>query len=110
MPTAWGEVADLPVPGRELAGVACLQGEYTRAARLWGADETIREAIGDTVRALCRADYEHGLTAAREALGDAAFTAAWAQGRKLSLKEAVAYALDEPTTSQKEDEDLPAEG
>ncbi len=79
----------------ELAGVACLQGEYTRAARLWGADETIREAIGATVRALYRADYDHGLTAARETLGNAAFTAAWGKGRKMTLEEAVAYALEE---------------
>ena len=87
----------------ELAGVACLQGQHTRAARLWGADETIREAIGATVRALYRADYDHGLTAARETLGDAAFTAAWGTGRKMTLEEAVAYALEEvpelpPTT------------
>ena len=88
----------------ELAGVACLQGEYTRAARLWGADETIREAIGATVRALYRADYDHGLAAAREALGDTAFTSAWGEGRKMTLEEAVAYALDEPTPPQKEEE------
>ncbi len=90
----------------ELAGVACLQGEYTRAARLWGADESIREAIGATVRALYRADYDRGLTATREALGDAAFTAAWKEGRNMSLEEAVAYALGEPTASQEQGESV----
>ncbi len=56
------------------------------------------------MRALYRADYDRGLTAAREALGDAAFTAAWNEGRKMNLEEAVAYALDIPTKSQEQKE------
>jgi DNA-binding SARP family transcriptional activator len=81
----------------ELAGAACAQGEYARAARLWGAEETICEAIGATVRALYRADYEQGVEAAHGALGKEAFKAAWEEGRAMRLEEAITYALDEPT-------------
>jgi hypothetical protein len=35
------------------------------------------------------------LTAAREALGDEAFAAAWAEGQRMTLEEAIAYALEE---------------
>ncbi len=91
----------------ELAGVACAQGQHARAARLWGAEETICEAIGATVRALYRADYDRGVAAARAGLGEEAFEAAWAQGRAMTLEEAIAHALDEPTTPQQE-EDTPS--
>ena len=79
----------------ELAGVACLRGEHARAARLWGAEESLREAIGVGVRALYRAEYDCGVAAARAGLGEEAFAAAWAEGRAMTLEEAVAYALEE---------------
>jgi non-specific serine/threonine protein kinase len=92
----------------ELAGVACAQGKHARAARLWGAEETICEAIGATVRALYRADYERGVAAARAGLGEKAFEAEWAQGRAMTLEGAIAYALDEPTTTPQQEEDAPS--
>ncbi len=79
----------------ELAGVAGAQGVYARAARLWGAEETLRERLGASVRALYRADYEHGVQAAKRELGEKAFAAAWAEGRAMTLEEAVSYALQE---------------
>ncbi len=79
----------------ELAGVAGAQGAYARAARLWGAEETLRERLGASVRALYRADYEHGVRAAKRELGEKAFAAAWAEGRAMTLEEAVSYALQE---------------
>jgi len=91
----------------ELAGVACAQGQHARAARLWGAEETLCEAIGATVRALYRADYERGVATARAGLGEEAFEAAWAQGRTMTLEGAIAYALDEPTTMPQQEEDAP---
>jgi predicted ATPase/DNA-binding SARP family transcriptional activator len=86
----------------ELAGAACAQGEYDRAARLWGAEETISEAIGATVRALYRADYDRGVEAGRAGLGEEAFKAAWEEGRAMTLEEALAYALDEPAELHEE--------
>jgi predicted ATPase/DNA-binding SARP family transcriptional activator/DNA-binding CsgD family transcriptional regulator len=77
----------------ELAGVACAQGEYSRATRLWGAEETLCEAIGSTVRALYRADHERDVAAARADLGEEAFESAWAQGRAMNPERALEYAL-----------------
>ena len=87
----------------ELAGAASAQGEYDRAARLWGAEETICETIGATVRALYRADYDRGVEAGRVGLGEEAFKAAWEEGRAMTLEEALAYALDESTGSHEEE-------
>ncbi len=64
-----------------------------RATRLFGAAEALREAVGVPLRPADRAGYERGLAAARGALDEAAFAVAWAQGRALSLEQAVEYAL-----------------
>jgi predicted ATPase/two-component SAPR family response regulator len=86
----------------ELAGVACARGHYLRATRLWGAEETLREAIGASVRVLYRDDYDRGVEAAHAGLGDEAFEVAWAEGRAMTLEEALAYALDEPAVLHEE--------
>lgn len=52
-----------------LAGVAALRGQPARAARLWGAAEALREAIGLSLSPFDRATYDHEgyLAAARRA-------------------------------------------
>jgi hypothetical protein len=45
-----------------------------------------------------QADHEHNLATTRSRLGDEAFAAAWAQGRSLTLEQAVAEALEEGPT------------
>ena len=37
-----------------------------------------------------------GVAVTRAALGEAAFTAAWAEGRAMPLERAIAYALEAP--------------
>jgi tetratricopeptide (TPR) repeat protein len=79
-----------------LEGVALLalvHGRAEAAARLLGAADGFREAVGAVLAANERADHERAVTAAGEALGAAAFTAAWDAGRLLSLDEAIAEAL-----------------
>ena len=78
-----------------LARVAFAQDDSVRAARLWGAAEFLCEAIGATTAPLDQAAYERCLAAARTRLGEAAFTAAWAESRTMDLEEAVAEALSE---------------
>jgi predicted ATPase/DNA-binding SARP family transcriptional activator len=77
-----------------VAHVAVAQGEAARAARLFGAAERLRERIGRPHHPHERADYERSVAEARTALGDAAFAAAWAEGRALSPEQAVADALN----------------
>jgi len=63
------------------------------AARLLGAAEAARRAVGIPVQATNQALHDRGVAEARAALGAAAFEAAWAAGEALSLDEAVAEAL-----------------
>jgi tetratricopeptide (TPR) repeat protein len=77
-----------------LAGVAAAQGQAERAARLFGAAEAVREAIGAPAPVPERVDYEGSKVAVRAALGEEAFAAAWAAGRALTWEQAVALALE----------------
>jgi len=76
-----------------LAGVAALDEEPERAARLWGAAEALRVSIGARPAPAARATRERLMAAAREQLGEEAFAAAWAEGEKLTMEHAVALAL-----------------
>jgi predicted ATPase/DNA-binding CsgD family transcriptional regulator len=86
-----------------LAAVDARRGAYGRAARLFGAGEALREAIGASVP-FYLVDYDGAVAAARDALGEEALAAAWEQGREMTPEEAVTYALDEPATSQEEED------
>ena len=73
-----------------LAGVRAAQGELPRSARLWGAAEALRQAIGAPIPAVSRRAYERAVTAARAQSGEKAFAAAWAQGRTMRLEHVLA--------------------
>jgi predicted ATPase/DNA-binding CsgD family transcriptional regulator len=91
-----------------LAGVAASKGFPVRAARLWGAAERLSEISGGHIvrEGKSTIDYERTLTAARSQLEEAAWRAAWAEGRAMSPERAIEHALEreaapEPTaTSQ----------
>jgi predicted ATPase/DNA-binding winged helix-turn-helix (wHTH) protein len=62
----------------------------TEALRLWGCTQRLREEIGAPQPAAVRLRCERYIAAARGQLNDdAAFDLAWAEGRSLSLEEAV---------------------
>lgn len=84
-------VAD-PLEG--LAKIACTQGKPERAARLFGAAEALREAIGNPLLRIECADHDRDVAAVREGLELETFAAAWAQGRAMTLEQAIAYALE----------------
>jgi hypothetical protein len=58
------------------------------AVSLFGTRQDTRIPVDDEVHAA-------GLAAARAALGDEAFDRLWAEGKAMTLEEAVAYALAE---------------
>jgi hypothetical protein len=60
-----------------MAAIAALEGECQRAARLFGAGEILREAVGASVLPAYRPDHERGLVALRSALGEADIQGAW---------------------------------
>jgi predicted ATPase/class 3 adenylate cyclase len=78
-----------------LAEMAGTQGQPVLAARLFGAAETLREANGEPLWPVERSEYERNVAAVRAQLSEAGFAATWAEGRAMTLGEAVAYALRE---------------
>lgn len=77
-----------------LAGPLAAQGDAERAARLLGAAESVLENLGVDYQPPDRPAIEETIARVRGQLPDGAFQKAWAQGRGLSLREAVAYALE----------------
>ena len=75
------------------ASVALENGQAERAARLLGAAAALHEAIGAVPPADLPGGLGGGTEPARAALGEAAFGAAWAAGRALTVEEAIAEAL-----------------
>jgi predicted ATPase/transcriptional regulator with XRE-family HTH domain len=76
------------------AAVAASAGEHDVAARLFGAGEAALEALESTIWPSNRPDYERAVARVRMALAADTFAAAWAEGRRLSLEQAVTLALD----------------
>lgn len=76
----------------DLAVTAAECGEAERAAHLFGAAEAYREVLGVPLALGDWAEYQAPIAKATEALGEAAFAAAWAVGRLFSDAEARAEA------------------
>ena len=72
-----------------LARVAVAQERMKRAAWLYGAAAALREDRGWPLPPVKRTEHERTVAAVREALGEEAFTAAWARGHALPLEEAI---------------------
>lgn len=77
-----------------LAMVAGARDELRRAARLLGAAEALLEAAGLVLYAHARNElHQRTADAARERLGEEAWTAAWNEGQAITTEQAVEYAL-----------------
>jgi DNA-binding CsgD family transcriptional regulator len=75
-----------------LAMVAADEDTHVSAARLFGAAEAARKRMGLVRFKVLDADDAARVAALRDAMGQADFDAAWAEGAALSLAEAIAYA------------------
>ena len=96
--TLWWELGSkYPIPAglSGLAGPAVTRGDPERAARLLGASEALLETMGVGLQPADQAEADRYVAAVRERLDEGTFEAAWAEGRAMSLEEAVAYALSE---------------
>ena len=79
-----------------LAGVSARRSEPERAARLFGAAQTLGDAASVTVAfPPTRALYEQDLANVRAQLDAEAFEMFWAEGQAMTVTEAVAQALVE---------------
>jgi non-specific serine/threonine protein kinase len=73
-----------------LAGVAEAEGQLGQAARLFGAEEALREAIGVLPSPFSKDDYDKSVAAVRAGLGEEKFAAAWEEGRAMTPEQAIA--------------------
>jgi len=84
-------ISCLPIMGAS----AALQGRLLRAVRLWGAEDSLRAAMGIPRMPAEISFYEPYVEAARAQLDEAAWESAWQEGRAMSMEEAIEYALSE---------------
>jgi tetratricopeptide (TPR) repeat protein len=85
----WDSIACL----EGLAAATEAQGQAERAVRLWSTATARREAIGAPLPPADRPQYEAALERLQATLREAAFAAAWTEGRAMTLEQAIAYAL-----------------
>jgi len=75
--------------------VMAAKGQPRRAAVLFGAVAALRTALSAPIWPAERVEYERHMVGVRTALGEGRLLAALAEGRGMTLKEAIAYALNE---------------
>jgi DNA-binding NarL/FixJ family response regulator len=77
-----------------LASIAAAEGTIVRAACLWGAAEALFEKIEAVYAYVPDGSLHRSQVTARSLIEEAAWEAAWAEGRTMSPEQAIAYALD----------------
>ena len=77
-----------------LAEMAGALGDSTRAARLWGAADALREVTGSPWAPLERRLHEPYLDVLRSGVDEADWRVAWEEGRAMTLDQAVDYAME----------------
>jgi non-specific serine/threonine protein kinase len=85
----WGIAACL----EGLAGLSGAVGQLERAARLFGIAAALRAPTRVPPLPVDRASYERNVARVRATLQEDAFTAAWEEGRRMTLEQAIEYAL-----------------
>jgi predicted ATPase/class 3 adenylate cyclase len=81
-------------PLEAFAVLAAAQDQMERAARMLGAVESLYALIHFEISAKERAEHNQAIASVRAALGDEAFAAAWAEGRIMTMEQAIVYALE----------------
>jgi hypothetical protein len=77
-----------------LAGVAIGAGQAERAARLFGAAESVRGTLGTPRWPANEALHQRYVALTRAALAAERFTQTWGEGRAMTLEQALTYALE----------------
>ncbi len=98
----WRDESFWPGIAEAIAGLATaarMREQPERAARLFGAADAVRRRVGLAASLPERALYEREIAAARQGLGEDAFTWAWTAGQALPTDEAIEEALEPVTTS-----------
>jgi predicted ATPase/class 3 adenylate cyclase len=94
-----GERGELLVALWRFAWMLALAGRPTNAARVFSAAEALRDEMGIPTYTWMKDENEETLARIHSQLENAAFAEAWERGRTLTLEEALALALEEPTSA-----------
>jgi hypothetical protein len=76
-----------------LAGPVGASGQPELAARLFGASESILQNLGASLQPADKIEIDRYQDDVRAQLDEKTFEKAWAEGRAMSIEDAVAYAL-----------------
>jgi predicted ATPase len=77
------------------AGVALSQGQPARAALLLAVGTAWLETSSEAFQPQDQAEYDRDLAASRQALDEATFALAWAEGQRMTMEQAIACALED---------------
>jgi non-specific serine/threonine protein kinase len=81
-----------------LAAIAGAEGLIVRAARLWGAAAALLEKIEAVYTYVPNRSLHRSQAATRSLVDEAAWEAAWTEGRRMTAEQAVEYALEREST------------
>jgi predicted ATPase/DNA-binding winged helix-turn-helix (wHTH) protein len=84
---------DLEESIREFSILASTIGKHEYAATLKGISENLRQALNTPIPPSDRPDYDRTISSLRASLGDEAFEKYWAEGRAMTMEQAIEYAL-----------------
>jgi len=87
-------LGDIPGSLQCLACLSMQDGKMTRAARLWGAAESLRREASISPNSE-QPLGEWSIAHACEALGEEAYSVAYASGLAMSMEQAIVYALED---------------
>ena len=76
-----------------IADLAAVQGQAARAARLFGAAGALRDGAGFQSSPQLQSNLGRCIAEIRSQMGEDAFAAAWAEGRAMSMDQAIALAM-----------------
>ncbi len=79
------------------AAIGLTRGQYSRAARLFGAAAALRTKIGIAMTSPERAEYDRNLDQLRAHMDERSFQDDWTAGQALSMDGAIKLALESPT-------------
>lgn len=77
------------------AGLARSQGQVERATKLSGAIEALAEAISSRFEQEDQVEHERTIAVIRSQLDESTFNRLWDEGRKMTLEQAINFALEE---------------
>lgn len=86
----------------KFAEIAEARGRFAHAVRVFGAAASLRASIGSFIDPVDQPEYERRLTSLRVGLGEGPFAAELAEGRALTLQQAIALALSENESPENE--------